>query len=634
MSTAVAALAADCDTNLTGNTSARPPLKLNVWSYHGQKDFSRAHHMSLYLDAKAKNYSVKMMGYIDGEGYKLVGRNSVERYDQPQQSYVNPAYAELQNGSFGKTTFERLQRYSLEIMSKRKYLSAEQLDEQIQISLQLKPNQVTIIEASESLPESQLPADYRSRPDFRLDSEANAVDSYRRRRDGIHPHFYKEPEYVKKPYEKIYEQKVALSWLIAGQDVAAQYKLPLQNEQLINKIDRNKYRHIWEIGRAGQTKLGAFEETLRAAAYTAYTQLIINGGMLEDAYIFTHALDPVRARAFKSAFGMTEFSGYTNDKDEKCLVAPLSKLLELFPLDTFSPIVAQVRAASKNKLSDRDALKLIVRMRSLRHFNIDTRGYHTYPIRDFSNLALSIIELEYIANAYPVEVMKDVLKVLARIEPIVAESDSIEQFAVKRQGDLGRVRVDGTPLDPSKTDQFQPELMPLRTFLKNNNALEIQAPTIENQYARGSIYPTDPNEALKELYEVITDRLWFLPLHEEPLQFLVKHKIKLCFSDFDNWGRGVSSYQMWIERYSKPATEWFVHRKFWNPLKFGGFSIGGLEIREVTAKSYCYEPQAVKSWFQNMEHFEKAGIQYRQIRQMKEVEKPEELLKNPQLYEP
>ena len=130
----------------------------------------------------------------------------------------------------------------------------------------------------------------------------------------------------------------ATLWMVSGQyrdmhGVLKQGELPWQKDigpkrYVGEKLDRNKYRCVWEWGRVLSLETASFETILGISARDVQGELERHNCKLEDSYIFFHALDEARARLFKSRHPLTEFG--TFNETEKVFMVPLNEMLEKY----------------------------------------------------------------------------------------------------------------------------------------------------------------------------------------------------------------------------------------------------------------------------------------------------------------
>lgn len=554
------------------SSTSRPELTLNIWRYYGQKNFESAYHLNLAFNTDSQNYRVQHMGYAGQfHDYIPVGYESIRQYRESFRRLVNPLRDELSAQGQGNTIYERLQNYSLGLMNDIDYINSAEAQDIIKSSFELHPDQVTIIEATEEKRESELVAQYGKIPESaRRSSDANAWADYQ---DSFDMSLLWEGpgEYVPPKRDPIYEIKTALSWIVAGQNVKQNFALPLESG-LVIPIDRKKHKHIWEVGRAGQTKISSFEETLRASAYMALMELTINGGDINSAYVFAHSLSPLHTRLYKSKFGMTEYSKYQNSEKETCLIAPLTQFLKLYPISLFSEAIAQLKR--------KDSFQRLLKYRQ--SLNMSLQGEHGgVDIRDFSYLTSSILGYS-----------------LAE-EPVYSGRDSIGDYAGANHN-LQSYPVFGVREDDHMTSSREGFLR-LRPFLERNNAVEV---TVKDGYSHA------PAMAIAEAYLFMKNRAKNTSLEN----------VRFCFTAYNGKGEQLRSLG--------PLKHWFIRRnRYISYMNLGG----GRRIEQTAAEaidiqSYCFSSEQIEGWLTSGEGPTKPlNIS---------PSNKDQFLTNPQLFEP
>lgn len=503
--------------------------------------------------------------------YIPVGYDSIRQYNESYRRLVNPLRDELEAHGQGQTIYERLQNYSLGLMNDIDYINSEEAQEIIKSSFELLPDQVTIIEATEEKRESELIKEYGKVPDSaRRSSDANAWGDYQSHFDMSLLH--EGPgEYVPPVRDIVYDLKTALSWIVSGQNAKQNFSLPLESG-LIKPIDRKKHKHIWEVGRAGQTKLSSFEETLRASAYIALMELTVTGGDMKSAYVLAHSLAPLHTRLYKSKFGMTEYSKYKGNEKETCLIAPLSQFLKLFPIENFSGRIAE--AKKKN------ALQQVLKYRQLLNMSLQSENGRV-DLRDFSHLA-GVIQGSYLEEA-----------------PIYRDRDSIGDYAGQN------INLQSFPVlgiyENNHMTSSKSGLLRLRPFLERNNAIEV---TVSADYNHV------PAMAIAEAYLYMKSRV--------PVEEL--KKVLFCFTASNGQGEQL--------RALGPLKHWFIRRnKYISYMNLGG----GRRIPQTVAEaidiqSYCFSAEQIEGWLTSGEG-PKKPLEL-------SSDNKHQFLMNPQLFEP
>ena len=141
----------------------------------------------------------------------------------------------------------------------------------------------------------------------------------------------------------------ATLWSISGQN---QSKLPWMLEpkrrELGDRLDRQKYRFIWELGRWSQDIPDFSVPAVSAALSTMVQEYIANlgTGNLDDAYVMIHSVTPVHTRYYDGTMGLKQYrlDGETDPGD--CLYAvPIQVLLKMFPPSEHSERLGRIKRA-------------------------------------------------------------------------------------------------------------------------------------------------------------------------------------------------------------------------------------------------------------------------------------------------
>ncbi len=320
------------------------PSYVGVWKYSGS-NFDSVSFLDLIPDHEGGLKRTSSI-HIDINNNQLSGpwisrsgglQNNVD-YNRP-----NPIADEMRSngGKFGsgECALPMLnQLFALDAMVNRKFISPSEKTELLKASSKLDPNQLTFIETIRTFEKDELIAKYGSIPTharlngnlnlFKHDKtgkiinedEKNFYDYYAAYYDGE----VQDPLDHYSPLEH-YDSKTSTAILVSGQTPGKTHSLPLQTD-LINKIDRNQFPHIWEIGRFAQLEASDVKWTLEAITLQIKSELAMTGGKTEDAYIFANSTDPIHTKLYEAKYGMKEFSKFKTNDAERVLVTKLSDL--------------------------------------------------------------------------------------------------------------------------------------------------------------------------------------------------------------------------------------------------------------------------------------------------------------------
>ncbi|HPI40710.1 MAG TPA: hypothetical protein PLJ21_07885, partial [Pseudobdellovibrionaceae bacterium] len=223
------------------------------------------------------------------------------------------------DGKLLKDNFLSLnQEFPLNVMKAEKYIDDKIKMQQLGLSENLHPNQVTFFEVTSPYSENELLQLFGNIPPIaRKEPQSLAIEHYFSQYDG----------FENNRYSGSYDLKIGTLWLISGQYKKRQFKLPMESSNP-KIISRKTYKWIWEIGRAAQTEPSAFQSALKASMSTILSELFSSGGRIEEAFLFAHSLDKVHTELYKRKYGFKVFlevsGGLTN---EGFLFVPLSIIL-------------------------------------------------------------------------------------------------------------------------------------------------------------------------------------------------------------------------------------------------------------------------------------------------------------------
>jgi hypothetical protein len=137
-------------------------------------------------------------------------------------------------------------------------------------------------------------------------------------------------------------------WSISGQNGA---KLPWMLEParqaLAQRLNRAKYKFIWELGRWAQD-LPEFSSPAVAAALSTMVQEYIaylGTESLDDAYVMIHSVTAVHTRYYDRTLGFKDYrlEGETNS-DDTLYAVPLRVLLKIFPPSKHSGRLSRIKS--------------------------------------------------------------------------------------------------------------------------------------------------------------------------------------------------------------------------------------------------------------------------------------------------
>lgn len=462
--------------------------QITVWKYVSDKSpgaipFESAS-VSTWTWNQEGSYRLSTLGTISDRQYFPAGSTYKRTADASYLRLSNPLQRELESGSHGESLIEKNQDFSLQAMQDIDYIDQVLRDEQASIPHILVPDQTTVFEYTVEYTESELIELFGKIPfNARLEPDSNAWVDYQ----NSFANFVEDPETgdyflddTPREVDRIYQLKTGMSWLLAGQVFSEPRKLFLE-DGMERPIDRSIMKHIWEVGRAGQTpgeagrsarlETRAFAETLRASCYFILRELMISGGSLDDAYIFGHALKPMHARLYRSLFGMTVYSKYTdeNRKEEVVLYTSLRDMIKRFPPDEFINWTPNELFEDKEiaPFSPVDSLQLVLNHQQSLMTYLENSQDAVVTVRNFSTLPFVRAQhflddkLLLISENTRQRFYWDLNQVLARVSIPLLPSD----YLLRQMNEQSR---------QGKIPSFMPPRQNIRDFLFQNRAIEIQ----------------------------------------------------------------------------------------------------------------------------------------------------------------
>ncbi len=254
------------------------------------------------------------------------------------------------------------QDFSLGKMVETDYLTPSQANMFRRLGTQLAPGQLNFFEVVHDASREEIAQIY---PDGAASRAGGSHTEKYDRRDSTAP------------------VKTAALWSVAGQvwDVEHGYReveLAWEKEDARKnqKLDRKKYKFVWEAGRAAQDVPGEIAPLLAASALLNYVELLAHGGKLDDAYVMFHSFDEVNTRLYLRRHpGSLYPAGWDNPRDSLFLV-PLKEFLQKYPPRSVSHHVARIIELSNGKLTDLDAIELMLTARLIRWNELDFKTAH------------------------------------------------------------------------------------------------------------------------------------------------------------------------------------------------------------------------------------------------------------------
>lgn len=489
----------ECREEIAGSDDSHSPRErgsfrregtLSIWNYFG-RDFDSAGFVEL-RPSGGGGYFVGVRGVAHGSGKFVASAGSAAHQVESPWYAPNPANAEVRSGSTGPTLIDRNQFFSLLVMEQTGYIDEElRAAQAVTVPARLHPNQAIFFEATSEYTGEELIKKFGKIPDTaRIEHVHEAVASYLGQFDDGG---------IKDDASVTYLLKEGTSWLISGQPNHVRGAIYLETPQLTTPISRDKFKFIWETGRAAQVNAQRFLDAGRMGVYFAARELILLDGNLDDAWMFAHALNSRIGRIYKRIYRMHPFSGYKDSPEEEAYVIGLEELMRIVDLRKADSTIAWILEASSNGMTPYEALKLsLFAQQSRTEYLTQGDARAAIQLRDFSRLSDFLVSAEVARHpSLDNERGRGIAATLAGRWPVPEHRDVAAQFAEKSQYPY-RAAIDGVRIRRQNPHNqlFFDGLQELHEFLREQNAIEVTS--------RDDI---DPEVMLAGAYWRVVDRL-------------------------------------------------------------------------------------------------------------------------------
>lgn len=208
----------------------------------------------------------------------------------------------------------------------------------------------------------------------------------------------------------------SVSGQVVGRDGTKPVHLPWEKEEARKgqALDREKYRYVWEWGRASQDISGEVDALTSASVGDIYTQLVELGGRVEDAYVMMHSFDKVNTRLYSLDNPGTLYPADWKDQNDSLFLVPLTHLMKKHPPSRFSARVKGLIDVSKGMLTEIEAVNLMAQTQHLRWREWDLEGPNPQAepivVTDWSHATMMMIALRL--ETYPFKTHEDFGRVL------------------------------------------------------------------------------------------------------------------------------------------------------------------------------------------------------------------------------
>ncbi len=182
------------------------------------------------------------------------------------------------------------------------------------------------------------------------------------------------------------EKIEAALWTVSGQTWKSPTNtnelvlLPWQKEKhfrtLAARLDRTKYKFVFEWGRAAQSEKGQIDYLLSMAATSNYRELKALGGNLEDAYVMFYACDQRHTDIY-----LKRHPGRQWEKDapelkpgESLFLVPLSEMMaaDKYPPSLASGEIQQIKNLLENQLNEPQILDFLIEYNKAHWVELDS----------------------------------------------------------------------------------------------------------------------------------------------------------------------------------------------------------------------------------------------------------------------
>lgn len=260
-----------------------------------------------------------------------------------------------------ETFLNELQQFPLGKMTETGYITAAEAKMFNNLGTSLEPSQVNFFEVTREATHEQWAA-------YPAELLAN-------RRDSL-------STFIGKQDPKIASIRTATLWSVGGQVLDPQLgatrpvQLPWEKEDARKgqSLDRTKYKYVWEWGRAAQDIAGEVSPAYSGNAALNYIDLVMSGGSLQDGHVMFHSFDPINTRYYLSEHPGSTYPPDAKNKSDMLFLVPLKDMLKRYPPSRFSKHVEQITKISGSKISEVDALDILINVRLLQWDELNLTG--------------------------------------------------------------------------------------------------------------------------------------------------------------------------------------------------------------------------------------------------------------------
>ena len=309
---------------------------------------------------------LRLTNYNMHNGTLNQGTVSERRFNGESFDHVDSYLSMLGNAGRNGEMLGDQQDFSLNKMVETGYISSQEAEYFRNLGLKLNSNQVYFWEVYREATYEEVSQNYQ---DFRFRSISAGVNL---------------SDY------SLWPAKTAAMWNVAGQvwdygKIYTPLKLPWEFEEARKdfSLDREKYKFVFEWGRAAQDLAGDIEHIYAANTLLSLVQVLAYKGSIDDAYVMVHSFDKVNTRLYSRMHPDTMYPPGWKNLDDALFLVPLREALKKYPIARASERVRKIIELSNGKLTPVQAVELIIsgvlHRKSEMHF-ISSAGEQRSPV--------------------------------------------------------------------------------------------------------------------------------------------------------------------------------------------------------------------------------------------------------------
>lgn len=292
--------------------------------------------------SKAPNPTITITRFAGNPDFNSA--SSLEWVQRDGAFYTNNRLSKIvvQGGNMCDSLLARQQYFPLQKMASTEYISAKDVMMYIKMSSGFHPGTVSMALANRELPNQRA-------------EELFGPQRYQR----LNPFFA-----TKSEEQEIGKYVTASMWTVAGQYLDPKtgqvhhQGLPWQKDEKRKdlKLDRSKYKIVFEWGRAAQDMPREFEKLASAMSAMNYLDARALNAKIDDAWVMFHSFDKVNTRLYLSWFPGSIYPSDWQDKSDALFLVPLRKAMEVFPPSAHSGNLRDLIRSAHGRLTETSAI--------------------------------------------------------------------------------------------------------------------------------------------------------------------------------------------------------------------------------------------------------------------------------------